>query len=63
MKEENIKVSGMHCQSCAMLIKDELNDMGVEVSFSGDTAHVKFDESKITLDKIKEAINKLGYRT
>ncbi len=61
MKKEKLKITGMHCKSCAMLIEESLNDIGVKVHFEKDTANVEFDETKTGLDKIKKIIKDEGY--
>ena len=63
--EKSIKTTGMHCQSCAMLVDMTVGDLeGVEeVSTdyaSGDTA-IKFDAEKVTVDDIVAAIRSAGY--
>lgn len=66
MKEIKLKVKGMHCQSCAVLIKEALEDSkGVEkavVSQRDETALVRFDESKTSRGNIKSIITKEGYK-
>lgn len=58
-----LKIKGMHCKNCEMLIKSGLEDIGVkaEVEYISGKAVVEFDESKISFEKIKEAIKKEGY--
>ena len=60
-----IKVSGMHCESCARRIELELEDLrGLEkitVNSKTGICDVEFAEAVLTLGKIKEQINKLGY--
>lgn len=53
----------MHCKSCSMLIKSELEDLGVKAEINHETgkAIIEFDEKKTSLDKIKAAISKAGY--
>jgi copper chaperone len=65
MKKAKIKINGMHCPSCEMLIKDSLDDVGVkaEVSHKSNSANVEFDEKKISIDKIKSIIKENGYTT
>ena len=60
----NLKIKGMHCKSCKMLIEDALDDLDVksEVDSEKGTAAIEFDESKITEEKIKKAIEKEGYK-
>jgi len=65
MKNIKLKVSGMHCQSCEMLIKDALEETEGIASASADlkkkTVTVLFNDSKISADKIKKMITELGY--
>lgn len=60
----NLKIKGMHCKSCETLISDALADAGVKsrVDSKKGTAVVEFDESKISLEKIKSIIAKEGYK-
>jgi copper chaperone CopZ len=59
--EGKLKVEGMHCSSCEMLIKDSLEDIGVEdVIFNKNVMTFGYkDDSE--LEKIKETIKKEGY--
>ena len=54
----------MHCVSCSLLIEGELADIGVQAkaNYAKQTVDVSFDEKKIILARIKEAIETLGYR-
>jgi len=64
MKTINLKIKGMHCHSCSMLISDALEDIGVKKSEIDDkkgTAIIEFDEAKLTVEQIKSAIKKEGY--
>ncbi len=65
MMEKMIKIKGMHCRSCEMLLKDSISEIsGVEV-LSADSRKgavtVRYDQDK-TLDSIHETIKKEGYR-
>jgi copper chaperone len=65
MKTIMFRVKGMHCSSCEMLICDALEDLGVKESKANkDKATVKvyFDEEKIKPNKIREVIEKEGYK-
>lgn len=65
MKNVSYNVKGMHCKSCEVLIKDDLEDMEgvqkVEVSHEKGYVKVTFDEKKLKEDNIKSAIRKEGY--
>lgn len=58
-----LKINGMHCKSCSMLIKSELEDAGVksDINYESGKAEIEFDESKISLEKIKTIIKRAGY--
>ena len=55
----------MHCPSCEMLVTGELNDQEGVVKSSADhktgIVEVEFDDSKISIDKIKAIIKAEGY--
>jgi len=66
MVKEKLKVSGMHCPSCEILIKDILADEDVVVitiSSKSGNLEISFDESKISLEKIKSLLSEEGYKT
>jgi len=60
-----LKVKGMHCASCSVLIdKLLLKQEGVfkvQTSYGAQKTAVEFDETKITLEEIDAFVNKLGY--
>lgn len=66
MVEREFSVSGMHCQSCVALIKDELADLdGVassEVDLAGGRARVAYDPDRVTETQIVAAIQLAGYQ-
>ncbi|MFH1056155.1 MAG: heavy-metal-associated domain-containing protein [Candidatus Altiarchaeota archaeon] len=65
MDEIKIKVEGMHCGSCEMLVKDELSEVEgvrkVEADHKKGLVTVKY-EGKLDLHKVKKAIAGLGYK-
>lgn len=63
--EKTFKITGMHCTSCEVLIKDALEDTGVkvnEISSKKGLAIVNFDGKKITESDIKTTIEAEGYK-
>ena len=60
-----LKVTGMHCASCSILIdkllKKQDGIINSNTSYGAQKVSLEFDESKITLEKIDEFVNKLGY--
>jgi len=60
-----LKVKGMHCASCSILIDKLLQKqegiISITTSYGNEKTAVEFDEKKISLEKIDEFIGKLGY--
>jgi P-type Cu+ transporter len=60
-----LKVKGMHCTACSILIDKLVGQQegvqSIKTNFGAEKTAVEFDESKISLVKIDELINKLGY--
>ena len=58
MKETNLKIEGMHCTGCSTRLERVLNNLeGVEtahVSLEEKKATIKYDETKISLESIKD---------
>ena len=66
MKETNLKIEGMHCAGCSTRLEKVLNNLeGVEtakVSLEEKKATIKYDETKISLEIIKETIEDAGFK-
>ena len=66
LKERNIKIEGMHCAGCSTRLEKVLNNLeGVEiakVSLEEKKATIKYDETKISLENIKESIEDAGFK-
>lgn len=64
--KQKFKIVGMHCTSCAMNIDGELEDTEgvIEASTNYAKAHteVKFDNEKISSEKLALIIEKVGYK-
>ena len=64
-KEVVLQILGMHCTACATGIESGLKRLdGVieaAVNFATKEAIVKYDEDKVTLDKLKAAVKRGGY--
>lgn len=58
-------IDGMHCESCAADIKETLEETAgverAEVTFSGKTANVTFDENTVQQTTLIKKIQDLGY--
>ncbi|MGX7025980.1 copper chaperone CopZ [Vagococcus hydrophili] len=65
MTKQKIKIDGMSCGHCVGKIEKAVNELeGVEkikVKLKEAEAKIKFDETKIPLDKVMEVITELGY--
>lgn len=64
-EEKNIKITGMSCASCVKAIEVALKDLegvkDVSVNLATESAVVKFDPSKVSLEEITETIESIGY--
>jgi len=65
MAKSVLKVKGMHCASCAILI-DKLvakqpGVTSVKTSYGAEKTAIEYDDSKISLNAIDAFVNKLGY--
>lgn len=63
MVKKIFSIKGMHCNSCANNIENELKDKvnNISVNLSKEQAEIDFDENKISENKLKEIVKKLGY--
>ena len=65
MKNELLRVEGMSCMHCENAVKKAAGGLGgvnkVTVDLKGKTVAVEFDEKKVSLDEIKNAIEDQGY--
>lgn len=63
MKSIVLKVEGMSCGHCVNSIEGALKKIGAagKVDLEGKTVAVEFDESKLTEDAIRSAIEDQGY--
>lgn len=60
-----LNVRGMHCGSCAELIKESISELKgvsfVTASFRNGMMTVSFDETQLQPQDIKQAIRREGY--
>src|SRR4030043_818560 len=65
MTKQGLKITGMHCASCAVniesLLKKQTGVTSVSVNYADSTAHLEYNSGQITLSAIFRAIEKLGY--
>ena len=64
--KKKLKIDGMHCSSCVMLIEGDLEDLeGVQSAKASLTkleCEVEFDEEKVSEQVIIQTIQKTGYQ-
>lgn len=65
MKNEKFDVQGMHCASCALLVRDNLKKTSgiseVTVNYGSETAKITYDETALDVKKMNSVIGKYGY--
>ena len=65
MTSKILNVAGMSCDHCKMAVTRAVSALegvqGVEVSLENNTATVEFEESRLALEAIKQAIEAQGY--
>lgn len=61
-----LKIEGMHCSSCAMSIDFDLEDLEgvlqVRTSYASQGCEIEYDQEKVSLERILETIEKVGYK-
>lgn len=66
MVKKKLKIEGMHCSSCALLIDMDLEDLegvkSAETSYAKSETKVEYDEGKVDLRKILHIIKEAGYQ-
>lgn len=63
--KNKFKVNGMHCVSCAMIIENEIEEMGeiedVECSYKKNLLKI-YSEGEITANQLNKMFEKFGYK-
>ncbi|GGK02042.1 copper chaperone CopZ [Lentibacillus kapialis] len=63
--EKTLNVQGMSCGHCKMSVEGALNELegvsAAEVNLEAGKVGVTFDESKVNVDAMKEAVEDQGY--
>jgi len=66
LKKIKIKIEGIHCSSCKILIETEVNILAgvnnVKVDAQTGNCEVEFDDEKVSLSEIFRTIQKLNYK-
>ena len=64
-KKAELKITGLHCATCAVTIEESLAKVGnvekAQVTFGTDSARVEFDPGKVSLAQIEKAVKDAGY--
>lgn len=65
MQEIDFKVAGMTCQGCVRSVRNVLQTLPgvaeVDVSLEDARARVRYDESKVAAQQLKEVVEGAGY--
>jgi copper chaperone len=63
MRQATLQVDGMSCEHCVNSIEKALEEIGASghVDLQGRSVAVEFDETKLSLEAVKEAIEEQGY--
>lgn len=65
MKQVTLNVEGMSCSHCVNAVTKALTALegvsGVNVDLEGKTATVDYEEEKVSLESMKQAIEEEGY--
>jgi copper chaperone len=63
MNTVTLQVEGMSCGHCVNSVEGALNKLGAsgKVDLANKSVTVDFDETKVTLEALKEAIEDQGY--
>ncbi len=63
--EMTLRIKGMHCASCTMNVENFLIRLDgifdVKADLTSESAKIRYDSSKVTLDEIEEVISSLGF--
>ena len=66
MKKMEFKVSGMHCNSCAALIKMNLSDIDgvsdIDANYERKSVRVSFNDESIEIEELIKKIEADGYK-
>ncbi len=66
LKKIKIKIEGVHCKSCKILIETEIDVLNgvkdIDVDYQTKECQIEFDDQKISQKRIFETIEKLNYK-
>ncbi|MFC9774134.1 copper ion binding protein [Paenibacillus chitinolyticus] len=63
MTNQTLQVEGMSCQHCVISIEGALKEIGAagKVNLASGTVDVSYEENRVSIEAIKEAIDEQGY--
>jgi copper chaperone len=63
MQNVTLKVKGMSCGHCVNAVENALKQVGAKgsVDLANGLVTIEYDETKVTLDQLKQAIEDQGY--
>lgn len=63
MSNVTLNVAGMSCNHCVKAVEEAVKNAGAsgQVDLQAGTVAVEYDEQKVNVDQIKEAIEDQGY--
>lgn len=65
-KKESYRVEGMTCSGCERAVQNVVTKLegvdAVKADAGASTVSVEYDPDKVSVDQIRSAINKIGYR-
>ncbi len=63
--QETLKIPALHCTSCAKTVARVLGPLPsvkiTETDVDAKLVHLQFDESEVSLNQIREALEEVGY--
>lgn len=66
LKKESYLVEGMTCSGCERTVSKVVSNIegvaSAKVDLSTSTFSVEYDTSRVSIDRIKEAVNNVGYK-
>jgi copper chaperone CopZ len=66
MKKVELKIKGMHCRSCVMIVSDALTDVkgvkSADVNLEHNMAVISYDEKVATEKQLISAVETEGYK-
>ncbi len=63
--EATLKIPALHCSSCASTVTRTVKVLGgvsdIDVNTESKLVHLTYDESKVSLDQVREALDEIGF--